>query len=223
MRKLSVLLIAAACMLVAGSAQATLPSPANSVCVFEVKGNTCGDADGVWSPNGTLDTLCIRVTVNNALGDPLDTCDVRLDLSGTGDAFAAGNMAICGSAAGLLTLNATTDANGAASFNIFGGGCGRMELSWTVTAECASPEVVLCSDTTQVCMKSTDFNGDLMTNFLDTFQYLPQLSAGIGYCGDLNCNGNVNFLDTFQYLPQLSAGASCAGAALPGAALGTCP
>ncbi len=221
MRKLSFLLVAAACMLVAGSAQATLPSPANSVCLFEIKGASCADADGIWSPGGTKDTLCIRVTVNNALGDPLDTCDVRLDVSATADA--ANGMFLCGSAAGALTLNATTNANGAAEFKLQGGGCGRLELQWSVTAECAAPEVVLCSDTTSVCMKSTDFNGNGGINFFDTFIYLPQLNAGTGYCGDLTCDGNVNFFDTFQYLPDLNAGASCAGDVVPAAVLGACP
>ncbi len=228
MRKLSILLgVATGCLLIASSAMATIPSPSNSSCVFEVKTSSpCADADAVWSPDGTLDTLCIRVTVRNALGGALDTCAVRLDLSATADPdpIVGANIGICGSTAGALTLFDTTDANGAAEFKITGGGCGRLELQWTATALCAIPEVELCSDTTQVCVKSPDFTGDLTVNFFDTFKYLPQLSSGSGYCGDLNCSaGVVNFFDTFKYLPALSSGASCTGAIVPIAVLGACP
>ncbi len=227
MRKLSVLIALAGCLMMASSAMATLPSPANSVCVFEVQTTSpCADADALWIPDGSRDLLCVKVTVRNALADPLPLCVVRLDVTALAEpnAAVASDIGLCGSTAGVAVFFDTTDANGAVEFCLTGGGCGELELSWTATALCASPEVELCSGVENLCVKSTDLNGSLSTTFLDTFKYLPMLASASGFCGDFNCNGGVNFLDTFLYLVPLSSAASCTGDAVPTASLGiACP
>ncbi len=227
MRKLTVLIALAGCLLMASSAMATLPSPANSTCVFSVtSASPCADADAVWIHDGSKDQLAINVTVHNGLDAPLAGCAVRLDVSATADpnASVASSISLCGSTGGTATFYDTTDANGAAAFSLTGGGCGAVSLTWTVTAMCAVPEVQLCSATQALCVKSTDFTGDLTINFFDTFKYLPMLNAASGYCGDLNCSGgDVSFFDTFVYLPSLSSAASCVGDVLPTATLTACP
>ncbi len=223
MRKSTVLIALAGCLLMATSAMATLPSAGNSVCVFEVQsGSPCSDADAVWSPDGSLDLLCVKVTVRNALDSPLDLCAVRLDVSGLADpnGVVASDIGLCGSTAGSATFYDTTNANGAVEFCMTGGGCGELELTWTATALCATPEVELCTGVEELCVKSPEFTGDLLVNFFDTFKYLPQLGATTGFCADLNCDGGqVNFFDTFMYLPALAGPASCSGDVLPTAAL----
>ena len=211
-------------LMMASGAMATLPCAANSSCALEIS-STCADADLVWCPgDDSGDMLYIRVTVRNCLDDPLDGCDIRLDLSGEGDSQdeVAGAMAICGSA----SMTETSDINGAVEFTITGGGCGRIVLNWTATAECATPEVELCDNSDTLCVKSADFTGDLAVNFLDTFKYLPALAGGSGYCADLSCDAgddSVNFLDTFKYLPHLAAACSCTGWTLTPTVLGDCP
>lgn len=223
MRKCLLTVAALAGLLVmASGAMATLPCAANSSCALEIS-TTCTDADLVWCPgDDSGDTLFIRVTVRNCLDDPLDGCDIRLDLSGEGDPqdeISGGAMAICGTA----SRTATSDINGAVEFTITGGGCGRIVLNWTATAECATPEVELCDNSDTLCVKSADFNGSLNVNFLDTFVYLPALNSGTGYCADLSCDGGVNFLDTFKYLPHLASSCSCTGWTLTATTLGDCP
>lgn len=226
MRKLTVLFALAGCLLMASSAMATLPSPANTICVFEVQSvSSCADADAVWVPDGSRDLLCVKVTVRNALDNPLASCAVRLDVTAQADpnSVVAANIGLCGSTGGAATFYDTTDANGAVEFCMTGGGCGALELSWTATALCASPEVELCSNVEALCVKSPDMTGDLQVQFADTFKYLPQLSAGSGYCGDFTCDGAITFVDNFVYLPPLANGASCSGNTLPTASLHSCP
>jgi len=222
-RALTLFVALAGCMIVASSAMATLPCAANSSCAIEVEnGLPCGDADLRWCPLDDMDHIIIRVTVRNCLNDPLEGCDIRLDLSGEADAqdeLGGTDMGICGT----QSSTATSDANGAVAFSLTGGGCGRFVLNWTATAECATPEVELCTNSDTLCAKSPDFNGDLQVNYFDTFKYLPQLNSGTGYCGDLQCDGIVNYFDTFQYLPHLNHGGSCTGWTLTAAVLGDCP
>ncbi|MBN1826520.1 MAG: hypothetical protein JW958_09650 [Candidatus Eisenbacteria bacterium] len=215
----------AGCLVIATGAWATLPCAANSSCAIEID-NTfsggCADADLVWCPGGDADFIVIRATVRNCLDDPLAGCNLRLDLDGQGDPqdeMGATNIAICGS----QSQTQASDANGAAAWVITGGGCGRFDLDWTITAECATPEVELCDNTDQFCVKSADFTGDLTVNFFDTFKYLPALNSGLGYCADFNCDGAINFFDTFKYLPHLNGACSCTGWTLTAATLGECP
>ncbi|MFH1277377.1 MAG: hypothetical protein ABIK65_03245 [Candidatus Eisenbacteria bacterium] len=221
MKKTLALLAVVGCLAIAGSAFATLPCAANSSCAIEVQnGNGCTTADLRWCPAGDMDHIIIRVTVRNCLDDPLEGCVVRLDLSGQSDAMdGTSAMGVCGT----MSSTATSDANGAVAFDLTGGGCGRFVLDWTATAECADPEVELCANSTELCAKSPDFNGDLTINFFDTFKFLPALNAGTGYCADFNCDNVVNFFDTFQFLPHLNHGGGCVGWTLTDAALGTCP
>lgn len=221
MKKCLALLAVMGCLAIAGNAMATLPCAANSSCAIEAQnGNGCADADLRWCPAGDMDQIVIRATVRNCLDDPLSGCTLRLDLAGQADPTdATANMMVVGTA----SRTAVSDANGAVAWFITGGGCGRFNLDWTITAECADPQVELCATSTQFCAKTADFNGDGTLNFFDTFKYLPQLTAGAGYCADLNCNGIANFFDTFQYLPHLTHGGTYAGFTLTVAALGTCP
>ena len=211
------------CLAIASTAMATLPCAANSSCVIEVENsNGCTTADLRWCPLGDMDHIIIHVTVRNCLDDPLEGCAIRLDLDGEADAqdeMGVADIAICGT----QSMTSVSDANGAVAFILTGGGCVRFILNWTATAECADPEVELCANSTELCVKSPDMNGDLAVNFFDTFRYLPQLIGGAGYCGDFNCDGVVNFFDTFQYLPHLIHGGNCVGWTLTPVDLAECP
>ena len=58
MRKVTVFFAVAGCLALATSAMATIPSPSNSSCLFEVKASSaCADADAIWCPGGDFDTL----------------------------------------------------------------------------------------------------------------------------------------------------------------------
>jgi len=224
MKRLILFAAVAGCLVFASNAMATLPCAANSSCAIVVENALpCGDADLRWCPVDDMDNIIIRATVRNCLNDPLEACDLRLDLDGTGDSqdeLGGGSIAICGSQSSVVA----SDANGAVEWVLTGGGCGRFILDWTVTAECADPEVELCDNSIELCAKSPDFNGDLTINFFDTFAFLPALNSGSGYCADLDCSGgNVNFFDTFQFLPHLNHGGGCTGWTLTPAVLGDCP
>ncbi|MFH1278388.1 MAG: hypothetical protein ABIK65_08415 [Candidatus Eisenbacteria bacterium] len=201
----------------AGTAFAGLPCAAYSACNLSIQNVVgCGTADMVWTSSQLADYIVIRVTVRDCLENPVEACDVRLDLSGSFDSnvdvdptnAANFNGRICGTA----TRIAATNANGAVAFNISGGGAGAVFLNWTVTAQCADPEVPLCANSDTLCAKSYNYNGDTGINFFDTFKYLPALNAGVGYSSDFaqcsTANG-INFFDTFRYLPRLNNGDSC--------------
>jgi len=178
------LMIGLALFAFAGTALAGLPCAAYSTCTLTLNTPTaCSTCDLVWAPDGSMDTIVLAVTVLDCLENPVDACDVRLDMSGefdpNNDLGAGVNARICGTA----TVTQTTDANGVANFTIVGGGAGAIVLDYTVTAECADPEVELCANSDTLCVKSVDYNG----------------------------TGNVNFFDTFKYLPALNTGAPCAG------------
>jgi hypothetical protein len=197
----------------AGSAFAGLPCAAYSVCDLTIQNVTnCGTADLVWTPNELADYIVIRVTVRDCLENPVELCDVRLDMSGSFDANADVTTGVNGRICGSATQTGQTDANGAVSFNLSGGGAGAVMLDWTVTAQCADPEVELCANSDTLCAKSYDFNGSGNINFFDTFKYLPELNSGIGYSSDFaQCSTSniVNFFDTFKYLPRLNNGDAC--------------
>ncbi len=195
-----------------GLASAGLPCAAYSTATLSaVQIKVCSTTDVIWDGPGAAGYLKIDVTVHDCLDNPVDTCSVRLDMTAdfTPDPSLTG---VGGILCGTGTMTAVTNANGAASFTITGGGAGALALNYTITAECAIPEVELASVSDTVCVKSTDFNGNGGTNFFDTFKYLPQLSSGTGYTGDLagcsSANG-VNFFDTFVYLPALSGAYAC--------------
>lgn len=201
---------------ITGLATAGLPCAAYSTCnLTPVQVRVCSTVDVIWSPLGNAGYLQIDVTVNDCLDNPVDTCDVRLDYGGTFDPEASIGAGVSGELCGSGSVTGTTDANGHVSFTLTGGGCGTLVLDWTATALCASPEVELCSVSDTLCVKSTDINGDGNTQFVDSFKYLPMLSAGSGYCGDFAaCSGAnaVTFPDNFVYLPALATGEACAGA-----------
>jgi hypothetical protein len=87
-------------------------------------------------------------------------------------------------------------------------------MHWVVTALCADPAIELSANDDTLCIKSFDFNGSGIVNFLDTFQLVQEVAPGTGYSADFRaCSaGNiVNFLDTFVYVPHLSGGHACPG------------
>ncbi len=196
----------------AGMATAGLPCAAYSTCdLAPVQIRACSTTDVIWDAVGAAGYIGIVVTVRDCLNNPVDACDVRLDMSGTFDSN-FGTAGVSGVLCGTGSMTGTTDANGAVSFDVYGGGCGVLVLDWTATALCATPEVELCNVSDTLCVKSTDFNGDGLTHFLDTFRYLPMLNATTGYCGDFagcSAGNGVNFLDTFAYLPALGGPYGC--------------
>ncbi len=213
-------LLALASVAIAGSAFAGLPCAAYSSCELTVAqhsnchaGATNPTTDVLFSYGQVnFDSLCIAVTVRDCLGAAIETCSVRFDYSGAFDPQNENGGGTNGWLCGTGSATALTDANGTARFYVVGGGAGQLELTWSVTAECADPEVELCAQVDTLCVKSTDFNGSGNINFFDTFKYLPQLSSGSGWSGNMNCaSPAVNFFDTFRYLPDLSAGSACAG------------
>lgn len=117
---------------------------------------------------------------------------------------------------------AETDADGAAAFPLRGGGCGRIALDWAIVALCAGPELELYNHQDTLCVKSADFNGDGHVQFVDTFMFLPMLTAGAGYCGDLNCDGGVTFNDVFRFLPLIGTAPQCSGMSAYGDDIGSC-
>lgn len=214
---LSAIVLALECL--AGSAAAGLPCAVYSTCELAPVQTIapCSNTDVIWDPNGAAGHILITVTVKDCLDNPVDMCDVRLDISGEFKAHADISVSAGGFLCGTAGRFAQTNAAGAASFQVDGGGCGGLVLNWTATAGCASPEVELCSVSDTLCVKSTDFAGDGIINFFDTFNFLPVIGSGFGYCGDLTqCSaGNViNFFDTFVYLPALGTPYGCTGISL---------
>jgi hypothetical protein len=205
----------------ATTAMAGLPCAAYSSCALSVVNSQgCNQCDMIWSPGATTtaDYMVINVTVRDCLENPVATCDVQLDLSGSFDANGDLSGTINGKLCGPATRTAQTDANGVASFEITGGGSGAVMLDWTVTALCADPTVEICANSDTLCAKSFDYDGTLGINFFDTFKYLAGLGAGSSYSSDFaSCSGAnaVNFFDTFRYLAHLGAPDACAGANTP--------
>ncbi|NNE08724.1 MAG: hypothetical protein HKN20_09200, partial [Gemmatimonadetes bacterium] len=127
-------------------AEADIPLPATASC--EATGTSpCPEVDAIWCPAGDMDSIIVRATVRNALGELVPDCLIRLDVSsvGTPDPSMGGGaqVQLCGNG----EFHQLTDANGAVAFPLFGGGCGTIEVAWTLTAECAAPEFQLCTDT----------------------------------------------------------------------------
>lgn len=171
----------------------------------------------VWCPAGDLSTIRIRVIARGSSGLPCAGCDLTIRVVVEGEpTLTANQLWTCGFPApgGTASFVVTTDAVGQAILDISGGGCGCLKVSyWVEASSCGG--TLLCQGTENFCLKSPDMNGDGTINFFDTFQYLPQLTAGQGYCADFNCDGSVNFFDTFQYLPHLSGGHACPGSPVP--------
>jgi hypothetical protein len=199
----------------AGSALAGLPCAGYSHCGLDViKISGCATTDLIWCPAGDKDLIRICVTVRDCLEAPVDSCIVRLDLLNfkfdPGDHLGAGVFGrICGTG---TYMGNTLNNNGVYCWTLTGGGAGTIMFDWSVTAECADPEVLLCAESDTLCTKSFDFNGSGNVNFFDTFKYLPCLNSGVGYyCDFAQCNATnfVNFFDTFQYLPHLNGSHTC--------------
>jgi len=224
----SFLLLPALMVVMPTAGQADTPPLSMSTASLQVHpfGTQCADADLIWSPKGMVDDLVVHVTVRNELGNPVAGCEVRLDIEAEGDPTGPSMFtSMCGPlSGGSVSFLDTCDANGVAAFDLQGGGCGRVALHWTVNALCAAPEMQIWDQRDTLCVKSPDFNGDGMIQFLDTFRFLPMLTSGHGYCGDLNCDGEITFLDVFRYLPHLHGGINCPShGMLPSADLGDCP
>lgn len=192
------------------SAEAGIPLPATARCEATAS-SSCPEVDAIWCPSGDLDTIFVRATVRSDMDELVPDCLIRLDVTSAGtpdpSVGAGTQVRLCGTG----EFHQLTDANGVVAFPLFGGGCGSIEIRWILTAECAFPEIELCTDSTTFDVRSPDFNGSLHVNFFDTFKYLPALNVGTGSCQNLNCSadGDVNFFDTFDYLHHLAGQHSC--------------
>ncbi len=196
-------------------AMAAIPDPANSTCTLTfIDNDACLDpAIPVWCPFGDMSFFELEVEILDGSSIPCGGLDLRIVIRLAGRASIAGNdMFGCGfDAAGERLYNVTTNALGQATIQFSGGGCGCLEIGYVVEAA----PVTVCTGFITTCVKSPDLNGDGTINFFDTFQFLPCLGTGLGYCCDFTCDGAVNFFDVFQYLPHLSGGHSCLGNMLP--------
>jgi len=209
----------------------TIPSPPNSsVSLFVDENNPCVTADIVWNiGSGHHDNeLVLAVTVRDTLSSPVPACSLRLDYGGNFSPHSELDTSVydyAGYLCGTGTDVAVTDGAGAAEFRIsYGGGCGTVEFVATVTATCVNPEVLLATVTDTFCVRSTDINGDGTVNYIDVFDYLPQLWVASGFCADLNCNVGmtINLFDTFRLNEDLYAGANCERISLLSADLPAC-
>ena len=161
------------------------------------------------NPDGSGDsTLTVVVTARDGAGDPIPGIPaggVIVDLAGTsslGESFL-----FCESGSGALQMVSTlpTDASGQVTLMVTNaGGCGTV----AVTAEVQGVAII---DNDVANVRSTDFTGDGVVNFLDTYYYISALNTGTGYCGNFNgsADGIVNFLDTVKYLPALANSITC--------------
>lgn len=196
------------------------PLPAPSTCVVEII-----DLDAcptvfpptlVWCPDGDMSRIALRVTALGASGLPCAGCDLNIRVLFDGMAYNTANQIwVCGAdPGGFADFTVTTDAAGEATVEITGGGCGCIHMQyWVESFSCGG--TMLCQGEERFCLRSPDITGDGTVNFFDTFQFLPQLSTGQGYCADYNCDNTVNFFDTFQFLPHLSGGHTCVGNPIP--------
>lgn len=165
--------------------------------------------DAVFCPAGDLATaLAITVTARDAGGLPLagiPAGDVTVDITGTSSL--SGQMLFCGQAPNSGTFVSTTATNAGGETTIYvtlAGGCGSLDIQATISSTpITSPAYV--------SVKSVDFNGDGEINFFDVFEFLPELSAGSGTCGNLDNDGSgqVIFTDTNIFLPHLGGHHMC--------------
>jgi hypothetical protein len=165
--------------------------------------------DLMLRPDGLGDSvLTVTVTVRDGDGNPVagvPAGDVVVMLDGVSSLDK--DMIFCVTRTHLAEFASTvaTNASGEVTFEVeHAGGCGEV----TVTAEVKSMPLTGSASAT---VRSPDFNGDGKTNFRDTMVYAQFLSAGTGYCGNLNGSpdGMVNFQDTAKYAQALAAAAAC--------------
>lgn len=191
--------------------RAGIPSPAEtSVDIYADPQGSCTSADLVWRSPAGDEALVIAVTVRDEFSVPVTACSLRLDFSGSFSVHQELDPGVhpfkgyLGGPSGVLAL---TDSLGRAEFRIDrGGGCGALVLDAIVTATCENPEIELASLSDTFCVRSTDMNGDGVANFLDFFDYLPQVDTGYNWCGDFNCVAPVNSFDSFLILPDVHNG-----------------
>ncbi|MBN1825067.1 MAG: hypothetical protein JW958_02295 [Candidatus Eisenbacteria bacterium] len=166
-------------------------------------------ARSMLAPDGNGDsTLTVTVTLRDGSGVPVPgfpAGDVTLLLEGVSAKGTGFHFCASGGDALLLASGDASDSEGRVFFDVIeAGGCG------SVTAT-ATAGLLPLTATAVTEVRSPDFNGDGTVNYYDTFQFIPQLQAGTGVCGDLDWSpdGTVDFQDTMKYLPFLSGGASC--------------
>ncbi len=202
-------------LVTASTAGAGVPDPVASYCNTSVIHNDAcpvGSNHVVWCPAGDLSLISATIGVIDVGGNPCVNTTVMVNFRFTGEpTVTANNLWVCGTTNGMVTLFGVTDALGEVTFTFTGGGCGCLMMDFNAWV---GPAFV-CQTQAQFCVKSPDMNGNGTINFQDTFQYLPQLNAGTGWCADFNCSNSVNFLDTFQYLPHLNGAHSCPGSVIP--------
>ncbi|NNE09117.1 MAG: hypothetical protein HKN20_11205, partial [Gemmatimonadetes bacterium] len=161
------------------------------------------------SPDGNGDsTLTITVTARDGANNPMTGIaagDVTVDIVGTSSVGEAIRFCASGTNTASFASTAATDVNGETVIQIANiAGCGNLAITATVSS------VALAAGTNSF-ITSPDLNGDNMTNFMDTFIYLPELNAGTGTCGNFDRDpaNDVNFFDTLKYLPLLFNNAQC--------------
>lgn len=198
----------------ATSSHAGTPDPGQSSLDIVLGSSGCNfgsnpeDADLSWMITAGSSWLEIRVTVRDAIGDPVPACAVELTFGGgfspQGEYVIEEGGYLCGG--GLQTV--VTDTNGTGAYRIdYGGGCGTMALDFSATALCDSTPILIAVAADTFCVKSSDMNGNGTVNFrdmLEFWRYSCELPQTYSWCSDNNCSGSVNFFDTFAVFPWLT-------------------
>jgi hypothetical protein len=169
------------------------------------------------TPDGHADSLEIAVTLRDGTGAPLigmPADQVSVYVSGISK-YEDGAIHFCsGPTSVVYDATDPTDDNGVTAVrDSTVGGCGHIY----VDSVRVGSRIFAARDTLEV--RSPDFTGDGVVNFLDTGRYAQELQAGCGLCGDLRYDGQacspplggscVNFLDTFKYAPHMNGMHTC--------------
>ncbi len=179
---------------------ASIPDPDQSLVTATSYAMLCpaGDGDSV---------LTFTVTALDAAGSPIagiPAGDVVVDLTVNST---PSQVLFCGQPANTGSFVSATPTDGAGQTTITvtnAGGCGSITAQATISG-------TVINNTAAFVFRSPDFTGDGKIDFFDTFQYLPELNAGTGNCGNLDNDpsGFVIFTDTVKYLAHLAGAHMC--------------